>query len=113
MTASPAAGAGMGLRLGFGVQLACLLQGGPAAADDTAKERLRGLSWIEGKNVRFDYRWAEGDDSRYPALAARPYAADCLPERASRFRADQDRQLSNRLPLRAGSDLRGFVRITR
>jgi hypothetical protein len=49
MTASPAAGAGMGLRLGFGVLLACLLQGGPAAADDTAKERLRGLGRIEGK----------------------------------------------------------------
>ena len=34
--------------------------------------------------------------------------ADCLPERPSRFRADQDRQLSHRLPLRAGSDLRRF-----
>ena len=34
------------------------------------KERLRELGWIEGKNVRFDYRWAEGDDTRQPALAA-------------------------------------------
>jgi putative ABC transport system substrate-binding protein len=34
------------------------------------KERLRELGWIEGKNVRFDYRWAEGDDNRQPALAA-------------------------------------------
>src|SRR5262249_40874140 len=25
---------------------------------------------IEGKNVRFDYRWAEADDTRQPALAA-------------------------------------------
>ena len=29
-----------------------------------------------------------------------------MSERASRFRADQDRQLSDRLPLRSGSDLR-------
>src|ERR1700736_4211462 len=89
MTASPAAGAGMGLRLGLAVLLACLLSWAPATADDTAKvwrvgvlapaalrpiesskERLHGLGWIEGKNVRFDYRWAEGNDSRYPALAA-------------------------------------------
>jgi putative tryptophan/tyrosine transport system substrate-binding protein len=34
------------------------------------KERLRELGWIEGKNVRFDYRWAEADDTRQPALAA-------------------------------------------
>jgi putative ABC transport system substrate-binding protein len=34
------------------------------------KERLRQLGWIEGKNVRFDYRSAEGDDTRQPALAA-------------------------------------------
>jgi putative ABC transport system substrate-binding protein len=65
------------------------LWGAPAAADETAKvwrvgvlapaplrpiesfkAQLRGLGWVEGKNVRFDYRWAEGNDSRYPALAA-------------------------------------------
>lgn len=34
------------------------------------RERLRELGWIEGKNVRFDYRWAEADDNRQPALAA-------------------------------------------
>ena len=34
------------------------------------KERLRELGWIEGKNVRFDYRWAEADDTRWPVLAA-------------------------------------------
>ena len=34
------------------------------------KERLTELGWIEGKNVRFDYRWAEADDTRQPALAA-------------------------------------------
>ncbi len=34
------------------------------------KERLRQLGWIEGKNLRFDHRSAEGDDRRQPALAA-------------------------------------------
>ena len=39
-------------------------------AIDSFKERLRQLGWIEGKNVRFDYRSTEGDDTRQPALAA-------------------------------------------
>ena len=34
------------------------------------RERLRELGWIEGKNVQFDYRWAEADDTRQPALVA-------------------------------------------
>ena len=34
------------------------------------KERLRELGWMEGRNVRFDYRWAEADDTGQPALAA-------------------------------------------
>jgi len=34
------------------------------------KERLRELGWIEGQNVRFDYRWAKADDTRQPELAA-------------------------------------------
>ena len=34
------------------------------------RERLRELGWIEGKNVQFDYRWAEADDTRQPGLAA-------------------------------------------
>jgi putative ABC transport system substrate-binding protein len=34
------------------------------------KERLGQLGWVEGRNIRFDYRSAEGDDARQPALAA-------------------------------------------
>jgi putative tryptophan/tyrosine transport system substrate-binding protein len=34
------------------------------------KQRLHELGWIEGKNIRFDYRSTEGDDTRQPALAA-------------------------------------------
>ena len=37
---------------------------------ETFKERLRQLGWKEGQNIRFDYRSAEGDDTRQPALAA-------------------------------------------
>jgi putative tryptophan/tyrosine transport system substrate-binding protein len=37
---------------------------------ETFKERLRELGWKEGQNIRFDYRSAEADDTRQPALAA-------------------------------------------
>jgi putative ABC transport system substrate-binding protein len=33
------------------------------------REGLRDLGYIEGKNLRFELRFAEGDDSRLPALA--------------------------------------------
>jgi putative tryptophan/tyrosine transport system substrate-binding protein len=39
-------------------------------AIESFKERLRQLGWIEGMNLRFEYRSAEGDDTRQPALAA-------------------------------------------
>src|SRR5215831_15261649 len=39
-------------------------------AIESLKERLRQLGWIEGRNIRFDYRSAEGDDNRQAALAA-------------------------------------------
>ncbi|MCK1384828.1 ABC transporter substrate-binding protein [Bradyrhizobium sp. 21] len=37
---------------------------------------LRGLGWIEGKNVHVEYRDADGDDTRLPALAAELVALD-------------------------------------
>jgi putative tryptophan/tyrosine transport system substrate-binding protein len=39
-------------------------------AIESCKERLRQLGWIEGKNIRFEYRSTGGDDTRQPALAA-------------------------------------------
>jgi putative tryptophan/tyrosine transport system substrate-binding protein len=37
---------------------------------ESFRARLRQLGWIEERNIRFDYRSAEGDDNRQPALAA-------------------------------------------
>jgi putative tryptophan/tyrosine transport system substrate-binding protein len=34
------------------------------------RERLRQLGWTEGENIRFEYRSADGNDTRQPALAA-------------------------------------------
>jgi putative tryptophan/tyrosine transport system substrate-binding protein len=47
-----------------------ILAAAPAQPIDSFRERLRELGWSEGKNVEFDYRWAESDDTRYRALAA-------------------------------------------
>jgi putative tryptophan/tyrosine transport system substrate-binding protein len=33
-------------------------------------QRLRELAWIEGRNVAIEYRWAEGRNERYAAIAA-------------------------------------------
>jgi len=31
-------------------------------------ERLRELSWIEGRSVAIEYRWAEGSNERFPEI---------------------------------------------
>jgi putative ABC transport system substrate-binding protein len=40
---------------------------GPAL--NAFKDALRGLGWIEGRNVVIEFRYAEGDQSRMPGLA--------------------------------------------
>jgi putative ABC transport system substrate-binding protein len=47
-----------------------ILAAAPLNPIDSFRQRLRELGWSEGQNVEFTYRWAEGDDTRYPALAA-------------------------------------------
>jgi putative ABC transport system substrate-binding protein len=47
-----------------------ILATAPFKPFDSLRQRLRELGWTEGQNVEFAYRWAEGDDTRYPALAA-------------------------------------------
>jgi putative ABC transport system substrate-binding protein len=34
------------------------------------RDQMRQLSYVEGQNVRFEPRWAQGDDGRLPRLAA-------------------------------------------
>jgi ABC-type uncharacterized transport system substrate-binding protein len=43
---------------------------GPLRPIASFKQRLHELGWIEGRNIRFEDRWAEIDDTRYAALAA-------------------------------------------
>jgi putative tryptophan/tyrosine transport system substrate-binding protein len=47
-----------------------ILAPGPLRPIASFKRRLRELGWIEGTNILFEDRWAEGDDTRYAALAA-------------------------------------------
>jgi len=37
---------------------------------DAFVERLRELGWIEGRTVTIEYRWAEGHDARFAAIAS-------------------------------------------
>lgn len=34
------------------------------------RQKLRELGWIEGENLRFEYRFMEGQHAQYPTLAA-------------------------------------------
>jgi ABC-type uncharacterized transport system substrate-binding protein len=63
-------------------------------AIETFKEGLRQLGWIEGQNIRFDYRTAGGDDARQPALAAELVAlpVDLILTWARQRRSQQKRQ---------------------
>jgi putative ABC transport system substrate-binding protein len=47
-----------------------ILAEGPLKPFDAFRRRLSELGWNEEQNVRFVYRWTEGDDTRCPALAA-------------------------------------------
>jgi putative ABC transport system substrate-binding protein len=46
-----------------------ILAPGPLRPIASFKQHLRDLGWIEGSNIRFEDRWAEGDDTRYAEFA--------------------------------------------
>jgi ABC-type uncharacterized transport system substrate-binding protein len=70
------------LSVGFGVELISraglaqnvkvigVLAPGPLRPIASFKRRLDELGWIDRRNIRFEERFGEGDDARYPALAA-------------------------------------------
>jgi putative ABC transport system substrate-binding protein len=37
---------------------------------ESFRQALQELGWVDGKNIAFEYRWAEGNDDRFPILAA-------------------------------------------
>src|SRR5919108_4240290 len=41
-----------------------------SARSEAIRQALRELGYIEGQNIAFDYRYAEGKQDRYPELAA-------------------------------------------
>jgi putative tryptophan/tyrosine transport system substrate-binding protein len=42
----------------------------PTARWDAFREGLRELGWVEGQNLAVEYRWSEGNNERYGAVAA-------------------------------------------
>jgi putative ABC transport system substrate-binding protein len=52
------------------ISLVGVLAPGPLRPVATFKRRLFELGWVEGRNIRFEDRWAGGDDARYAELAA-------------------------------------------
>jgi len=53
-----------------GVLSPFLSSGAPAPSYDSFRQTLRELGWVEGRNITFEYRWAEGRADQLPRLAA-------------------------------------------
>src|SRR5215471_10378845 len=51
-------------------RIGILADGGKKQRLEVFKHRLGELGWLEGRNIAFEYRWADGNDDRLPTLAA-------------------------------------------
>ena len=54
-------------------RIGCLYNGNPtqsAPTVDAFREGMRELGWVDGQNVSLEYRWADGNLDRLPALVA-------------------------------------------
>jgi putative ABC transport system substrate-binding protein len=51
------------------------LRAKPSDYDIAFRDAMRELGWVEGRNLSIEYRWAAGDYSRVPMLAAELVAA--------------------------------------
>jgi ABC-type uncharacterized transport system substrate-binding protein len=62
-----------GQQLGKSYRIGYLANGNQATSGpfvDAFRQGLRELGWVEGQNVSIEYRWADGDLERLPALAS-------------------------------------------
>jgi putative ABC transport system substrate-binding protein len=69
VTPGPDAGqeVGKSARIGF---LGITPLSTPSPSRDAFRQRLLDLGWVEGHNLRIEWRWTDGQDDRFPALAA-------------------------------------------
>ena len=71
IVASPPAGEAQ--QAGKKYRIGCLYNGNPTLSAPTAdafRQGMRELGWVDGQNVSLEYRWADGNLDRLPALAA-------------------------------------------
>ena len=65
--------AGEAQQAGKKYRIGCLFNGNPTQSAPTAdafRQGMRELGWVDGQNVSLEYRWADGNLDRLPALAA-------------------------------------------
>ena len=63
-TVASAQRAGAAFRVGF-----LALRSGPGPQDEAFREALRGLGYVEGRNLTIEYRWAASHEERLPTMA--------------------------------------------